>query len=108
MPGSDRVYPDLEERDWELTPDHLRSGISLYISEGIIPGSFLQAVICNDLKEAAFTADNTNYHRLGDIARFMYWHTPTACQGSREKMIAWHDHQGLKGLMDDHRSQEGA
>lgn len=108
MPGSDSVYPELSDVQWALMPAGLRPGISLYIEDGIIPGSFLESVICNDLKEAAFRADSINFHQLGYIAQFMYWHTPYACQGSKEKMLAWHDHQGLKGLMDDHGSEAGA
>ncbi len=101
MPGSDSVYPDLNDQHWQLVPEHLRPGIAMYLDDGIVPGDFLQAVICNDLKEAAFRADQTNYPRLGDLAKFFYWHTPYACQGSQSKMMDWASMGGLKGMAAD-------
>ncbi len=100
MPGSDRVYPNVNEDDWQLVPAHIRAGIADYVQYGQIPGDFLQGVICNDLTKAVFHADPENYQRLGDIAKFIYWHTPAPCQGSEEKMLAWKKLGGLKGLED--------
>ncbi len=100
MPGSDRVYPNVNEDDWQLVPAHIRAGIADYVQHGQIPGGFLQAVIRNNLSDAAFQADVENYPRLGDIAKFIYWHTPNACQGSEEKMLAWKKLGGLEGLED--------
>jgi len=34
-------------------PDHLRDGLVRYFSDGILPGGFLQAVLCNDLAQAS-------------------------------------------------------
>ncbi len=111
MPGSDSVYPNLSEEQWSMIPDYMRPGVETYVDDGIVPGDFLKAVLSNDLKEAAFHADHTNYLKLGDYAKFIYWHLPYACQGSREKVIAWANAGGLKGGALDARpdgSEEGA
>ncbi|MBW1812184.1 MAG: hypothetical protein JRJ39_00550 [Deltaproteobacteria bacterium] len=70
-------------------PDYMGDGIDLYVNEGIKPGGFLQAVICNDLKEAFAKADDVNFHNIAAYADYFYNHTPAICWGSREKMEAW-------------------
>ena len=39
--------------DWtfrhQTIPEHMRGGIERYVNHGIPPGSFLTAIICNDL-----------------------------------------------------------
>jgi hypothetical protein len=59
-----------------------------------IPGRFLQAVICNDLKEACGQADNENIHQLPAYVAYFYNHAPHNCWGSRDIMMAWHKRGG--------------
>ena len=42
----------------------------LYIERGIATGSFLQAVLCNDLKMSFANADHINQYRMFDIVNF--------------------------------------
>lgn len=73
-----------------FVPKHDRDAIVRYIEHGIIPGSFLQAVICNDLREAFGQADYINTTALPTIVAWFYSHAPALCWGSRERMLAWH------------------
>jgi hypothetical protein len=70
-------------------PEYMWSGIELYLDKGIIPGSFLSAVICNDLKLAFAFADSTNINNIGAYANFFYNYTPNIAWGSKERMCAW-------------------
>ena len=84
--------------DYSLLLAHIRSGIQVYIERGVIPGHFLQAVICNDLSRAFGQADEINRERLHDIVRFFHNEAPGPCWGSREKMHAWAAQGGLSGV----------
>ncbi len=70
-------------------PDRMGDGIDLYVSEGIVPGSFLQAIICNDLGEAFGRADDENFYNIAAYVNYFYNKVPAACHGSKEKMEAW-------------------
>ena len=75
--------------DYSKLPEHCRGGMKRYIEEGIPPGDFLEAVICNDLVQAFARADDTNITRLFDYANFLYNEVPSVCWGSKEKMLGW-------------------
>ena len=75
--------------NYDLIPEHCRDSMKRYIEHGVIPGGFLQAVICNDLVGAFGKADQTNRHRLYDYCDFLYNYMPDPAWGSKEKMIAW-------------------
>lgn len=70
-------------------PEYMVGGITRYLENGIDPGSFLSAVICNDLSGAVRCADNQNIHLLPEYVRFFYWEVPSDAWGSPEKMEAW-------------------
>lgn len=72
----------------EVRPDTLDS-IDLYVMHGIPTGSFLEAVLCNDLMEAMGRADMGNRMTLFEICDYVYNETPSACHGSQEKVRAW-------------------
>ena len=75
-------------RDFYIRPDMLE-GIQIYIEHGLDPGSFLTAVICNDLNEAVGRADDENLHNLPAFVAYFYNECPAPCWGSRGKMVAW-------------------
>ena len=83
--------------DWSLIPGHMRSGVELYVMRGIPGGSFMTAVMENDLMGAAGRADSSNSARLGDWAMFVYNYTPSQCHGSPEKVTAWIERGGIVG-----------
>lgn len=70
-------------------PGRMMDGIDLYVNEGVKPGGFLQAVICNDLKEAFGRADDENFHNIPAYINYFYNDAPAACWGSKEAMKAW-------------------
>lgn len=80
-----------------LLPDHMRGGMRRYIEKGIPPGSFLEAVLSNDLMGALAEADATNRHALPAYGRYLYNDVPSACHGSSEKVEAWIGTGGLAG-----------
>lgn len=75
--------------DYSGLPEHMQDGALFYVEHGIEPGSFMSAVICNDLSEACARADDINRYRLFDIVSWFYNEAPGGCWGSREKMAAW-------------------
>lgn len=78
------------EINYDDLPPHIRGGVKRYIEDGILPGDFLQAVICNNLKESFMHADEINTQRMWDIVSFFYNEAPMNCWGSQERMVQWH------------------
>lgn len=70
-------------------PDYMHEGIIAYVNEGILPGSFLRAVISNNLKEAVLYADNKNAKLIANYVRWFYNNPPGNCWGSEEEMYEW-------------------
>lgn len=70
-------------------PLYMHKGIINYIEHHQLPGHFLQAIICNDLKQACERADSTNLFEIPTFVAFFYNEAPGVCYGSREKMAKW-------------------
>ncbi len=70
-------------------PKRMMGGISRYINQGVLPGEFLQAVICNDLREACGKADDENIANLPAYVAYFYNEVPANCWGSRKTMQEW-------------------
>lgn len=83
--------------DYDTLPPYMQGAARRYIENGIPPGSFLTAVICNDLMGAFGKADNMNRAAMWDWVRFFYNDAPSTCWGSERKMAAWIDRGGLEG-----------
>ena len=94
--------------DYSKIPEHCQKGMKRYIEHGIIPGDFLQAVICNNLVESFARADGTNILCLFDYACFLYNEIPTSAWGSEEKMMKWSEAKRTEDLPelseDDYRN----
>ncbi len=89
--GEEAVYTF---RDFYI-PAYMMGGIQRYINNGIPPGDFLTAVICNDLMEAVARADDTNIRNLPAYVAYFYNEAPSLCWGSKEKFDKWY---GLESL----------
>jgi hypothetical protein len=87
--------------DYSRLPAHCRGGLQRYIEHGIEPGSFLKAILTNNLVEAFCRADDINLPRISDYARFLYWECPSIVWGSEEKVEEWISHKGLSGLQKE-------
>ncbi len=70
-------------------PRRMMDGIRRYVDQGIPPGDFLQAVICNDLVAAVSRADDENIRNLPAFVGYFYNEVPGPCWGSPQKMEAW-------------------
>lgn len=65
--------------NYEGLPEHIREGVRRWLEEGLTPGSFLRAVIRNQLVDAVQRADHINLPLLGHI---VYWFVNNAPEGS--------------------------
>ena len=72
-----------------MIPERMLPALNRYVKHGIVPGSFLYAVLCNDLKEAVACADDENIQQLPEYVRYLYNNVPSPCWGSVERVNAW-------------------
>jgi hypothetical protein len=70
-------------------PLNLRGGLDRYILDGILPGGFLQAVLCCDLREAALRADPVSLFALPTLVHFLEHYAPRECWGSHAAVVAY-------------------
>ncbi len=78
-------------------PSHMGGAMKRYIERGIPPGSFLSAVLSNDLKETFARADDENGRAVRDYVVFLYSYAPSGCWGSPDKFQGWINDGGLAG-----------
>lgn len=86
--------------DYAQIPEHMQQALRRYVLQGIKPGHFLTAVICNDLRNAVGHADETNLPLLKLYVQWLYNVAPGPCWGSDERMLKWLDDR------EDERRQE--
>lgn len=89
---SSPLHQHLEERLNQysyLIPEHMHGAVQRYILQRIPPGSFLQAVLENNLKEAAARADHLNKEALARWVEFCVCALPSGSWGSKEKVAQW-------------------
>jgi len=91
----------LGERLFESgVPSHLHEGLQRYVVHHIPTGSFLLAVLSNDLREACARADTHCQSRIWNIVYFLVNYCPLGCWGSTEHVRAWLENRPrLGGLM---------
>jgi hypothetical protein len=89
-------YTAYGRADWSLIPKHMVGGLRRWIEQGIVPGSFLSAVLRNDLRAACECADDVNRHRLFDYVKFLYCYPPAESWGSPENFESWRRKGGLQ------------
>lgn len=70
-------------------PHHLRAGLVRYFSDGILPGAYLQAVLCNNLTQAVKRTGPGSEAALPALIDFLLEHAPSTAWGSREAVLAW-------------------
>ena len=70
-------------------PQRMRDALVRYVVDHVQPGSFLTAVICNDLAGAVRLADSENLPLLKTYVEWLYNVPPSACKGSKAAMVAW-------------------
>lgn len=88
-------------------PERMHGGIRRFLHDGVLPGSFLRAVLENDLVGATGQADDENRELLWDYALMLYNAFPArsvGCWGSREAVDDWCALGGLNGIRRSHRT----
>lgn len=73
------ILPNYDKYD---VPEHARESLDNYFVRGYKPGSFMEAVICNDLFNAVCRADSTNRSHLHNIIMWMINNAPPAAYGN--------------------------
>ena len=84
--------------NYDILPAHMQDGFRRYIERGIPGGSFMTAVLTNDLMGAFSRADDENRARLFDTCKFLHWDAPRGCHGSQDAVDYWIKVGGLEGL----------
>ena len=74
--------------------DQMMEGIENYIKHRQVPGSFLSAIISNDLIGAVGRADDENMKNIPAFVEYFYNNAPPVCWGSEKNMNQW-----LKGTV---------
>lgn len=69
--------------------DVMRGAVERYLNNGIMPGSFMTAVLENNLKEAFGRADSYNSQNMKDIIGYLYNEIPSSAWGSKERVTQW-------------------
>lgn len=80
----------------EKIPNHIVEGFGRYLTDGILPGSFCECCLRNDLRGAISRADPINLFRINEIVIFLVMGMPRNSWGSDEKVEAWVSQGGLK------------
>lgn len=70
-------------------PSHMQTPLLGYIENYIPTGSFLHAILANDLEGAVSRADETNLWLIPVYVSFLYNEAPITCWGSHAKVISW-------------------
>lgn len=70
-------------------PEHMKEAIANYITNGWEPGSFMFAVLTNDLAGAVVRADYLNRQALSDIVAWLMEYAPADCWGNRRIVEEW-------------------
>lgn len=90
-----------------LLPDHMKDGMKLYIEKGILPGSFMTAVLTNDLALACSKADSINRIKLFDIVSWLFAEVPHNCWKSVDAVQEWTESGGLSGRASTQARKSG-
>src|SRR6185436_832263 len=69
---------------WANVPSDHHEELLGYILHGVPPGSFIRAVLENDLKAACAHADDGNRPKIFSFVAFLYNYAPLQCWGSPE------------------------
>ena len=79
----------LRQQAWVAIPEYTIDALIEYVEHGRPVGSFLFAVLTNDLSGAIRSADDSNRRCLEAILRWLRNTTPADCYGSKTKVRAW-------------------
>lgn len=98
MASSDPIELEAQARRCGV-PDHDIECLIGWILDAGDVGGFLTAVLNNNLKEAALSADNENARCLAQIVAFLWNFAPEGCWGSPANVERWRKKGGLNGVL---------
>jgi hypothetical protein len=81
---------------YDVIPIGTRRSLRDYLTDGLDPGSFLTAVLTNDLRHAIGRADRDNLAALKEIVMFLINRTPAIAHGNRELFYNWKGNAELR------------
>ena len=84
-----------------MIPNHIKGVIDRYVQHGYDGGSFVEALMTNDLVGVFSRGDDENIRYLKDIVQYCYMKIPASCWGSEEKYNKWLSHNGFDGEEND-------
>ena len=70
-------------------PIYMQTSVYRWVRYGNRPDHFLLSILTNNLKLAVDYADDTNITKLVAWVHFCYWHLPSLCWGSIERVDNW-------------------
>ena len=74
---------------WLEIPEHLRQPLGRYLIHSLHPGSFLRAVIANNLTHTIAAADETSLHALRPLVLFLSNYAPAYSCGYAGAYQIW-------------------
>lgn len=72
--------------------EHFQNGtesLKAYITDKRYLGSFLEAIVSNDLKESVARADDVNITLIPDFVKWLYNNAPIGSWGSKANYVNW-------------------
>lgn len=77
--------------DYTNCPENLQGGLQRYFEERLATGSFLRAVLENNLVQTYQKADESNIQAdsMLKLLRWLYNEAPSLAWGSEEKVAKW-------------------
>lgn len=90
------IQEELDRAQFSLLPEDIAPLIR-YIAHKIEPGSFLRAVLENNLSEAMGRADMYNRRKIFEYVQWLYNEAPADCWGSPQNVHDWLYGKALNG-----------
>jgi hypothetical protein len=82
-------------------PEHMQTAIDNWVEYGTPApsemGSFLRAVLSNDLRASVMFADEANRAAIVDWVEYLYMKVPSGAHGSAARLAEWHRLGGRVG-----------
>ena len=79
----------MSKSDYDSLHPKWRGGIRRYIEGRVRPGSFLSAVLENDLKQAVRCADSESMSMLPELVDWLWSNAPARCWGNETNVFCW-------------------
>lgn len=86
LPCSEMLDAAQRHPQYCMIPGRTLEALWLYINEGVPTGSFLEAVLTNNLRDAVGRADQQNTEALSALVSYLYNECPSQCWGSEERV----------------------